>query len=85
VENPLESCASEAAVEALATFLKLAYRGFPGHSRGNKGPNVKPMILRLRLKKTALGGKAEMTASWLENGAIELTATCGTHKRCCAT
>ena len=34
-----------------------AIEGFPGHSGGNKGPsNVKPMILRLRLKKSALGG-----------------------------
>jgi hypothetical protein len=47
--------ASEAAVEALATFLKVGSRGFPGHSRGNKDPNVKPMILRLRFQEVCSG------------------------------
>jgi hypothetical protein len=54
---------SEAAVEALATFLKMGNGAFLDIREATRDPNVKPMISRLRLKKSALGGKAEMSAT----------------------
>ena len=55
--------ASEAAVEALATFLNMGNGAFLDIREATRDPNVKLMILRLRLKKSALGGKAEMSAT----------------------
>ena len=54
---------SEAAVESLATFLKMGGGSVLDIRAATRDPNVKPMILRLRLKTSALGGKAEMSAT----------------------
>jgi hypothetical protein len=56
--------AGEAAIEAFSGFFRRWGSGaFLDIREVTRDPNVKPMILRLRFKKSALGGKAEMSAN----------------------